>query len=335
MKRVGQLFEPILSRDNLRLAFYKAMRGKRDRADARLFAQNVDVNLVALASEVESGTIRLGDARQFTVFDPKERLITAPCFRERVLHHAIINVCEPVFENWLIFDTYACRHGKGRVAAVRRAAELSGRFGFFLKLDIRKYFNSIHHEVLRTKLARVFKDRRLLRLFDAVIACNPAAAESGRGLPIGSLTSQHFANFYLGWLDRFVKERLRATAYLRYMDDMLIWGDSPRELQGMLSEITSFVSAELKLELKPQPYINRTTFGVDFLGCRIFRQHVTLSRRSRVRFKRRLAAIETDFARGQITEAELQRRGDSLMAFTRAAETRSWRFRSAVLKESW
>ncbi|TVS09656.1 MAG: RNA-directed DNA polymerase [Planctomycetaceae bacterium] len=284
---------------------------------------------------MKSETIPLGAARQFTVLDPKERLITAPCFRERVLHHAVINVCEPVFERWLIFDTYACRRGKGRVAAVCRAADFSRRYAFFLKMDIRKYFNSISHEVLRMKLRRLFKDQRLLRLFDAIIACNPAASEVGRGLPIGSLTSQHFANFYLGWLDRFVTEQLRATGYVRYMDDMLIWRDSARELKASLAAITSWVPQELRLTLKPTPYINRTWLGVDFLGCRIFRRHVTLSRRSRRRFKQRIGAIENDFACGKNTEAEMQRRVDAVVAFSRAADARSWRFRSAVLKESW
>ena len=100
---------------------------------------------------------------QFTIFDPKQRLITAPCFRERVLHHAIMNVCEPVFERWLIADTFACRRGKGRIAALNRALQFSWRHGFFFKLDIRKYFDSVSHPILKTRLERLFKDRMLLR----------------------------------------------------------------------------------------------------------------------------------------------------------------------------
>jgi len=120
MKRMGNLFERIVERDNLRLAFSKALRGKRDRLDARAFASTLDENLRRAADDVASGTFPLGRCRQFVIHDPKERVITAPCFAERVLHHAIMNVCEPVFERWLIHDTYACRIGRGRVAAVVR-----------------------------------------------------------------------------------------------------------------------------------------------------------------------------------------------------------------------
>ena len=157
----------------------------------------------------------LGVYHQFTIFDPKERLITAPCFRERVLHHAIMNVCEPVFERWLIADTFACRKGKGRIVALERARTFAGRFPFFLKFDIRKYFDSISHDdPVGPAAADLQGPSRLLMLLDRIIAAYETAP--GRGLPIGSLTSQHFANFYLGWFDRFVKEdlgvrRLRAV----------------------------------------------------------------------------------------------------------------------------
>ena len=124
-----------------------------------------------------------------------------------------MNVCEPVFEKSLIFDTYACRVGKGRDAAILRAREFAGRFPFFLKFDVRKYFNSISHEVLLERLRRRFQDERLHRLFERIVA--GYATEEGRGVPIGSLTSQHFANFYLDGLDRLAKETLGAAGYVR------------------------------------------------------------------------------------------------------------------------
>lgn len=134
MKRASHLFEAILERENFRIAFSKAVAGKRDRTDARIFANDLEANLRNLALSVRNDSVVLGQSRQFTIFDPKERLITAPCFRERVLHHAIMNVCEPVFERWLISDTFACRRGKGRVAAVRRAVDFAALCQFLFGL---------------------------------------------------------------------------------------------------------------------------------------------------------------------------------------------------------
>ena len=223
MKRAGRLMERVLDRETLREAFARASRGKRTKRDAAAFGMRLDENLAELARDLAEGTYTVGPYHQFTIFDPKERLITAPCFRDRVLHHAVTLVCEPVFERFLIADTFACRRGKGREAAVERARHFARRYPWFLKLDIRKYFNSIDHEVLLGRLARKFKDRRLLDLFGRIIASYEVAP--GRGVPIGSLTSQHFANFYLGGLDRFVKEGLRAGGYVRYMDDFVVWGE--------------------------------------------------------------------------------------------------------------
>ncbi len=165
MKRAGHLFERIIDRENLRMAVGKALKGKRSKADARAFVSRLDDNLTWMAQTLPRGEFPLGDFHQFTVFDPKQRLITAPCFRERVLHHAIMNVCEPVFERWLIADTFACRRGQGRAAALNRALQFSWGHGFFLKLDVRKYFDSVSHGRLKTLLERLFKDRMPLHLF--------------------------------------------------------------------------------------------------------------------------------------------------------------------------
>ena len=290
MRRVNHLFEAIAERDNLRLAVSKALRGKRSKGDARAFVVRLDEELDGLRSELLQGDVGLGEYHQFKVFDPNERLITALCFRERILHHAILNVCEPVFERRLIADSFACRRGKGQFAALHRARQFAGRHGFFLKLDVRKHFESIPHANLVARLERLFKDRRLLALLRRNIAGHEAAP--GRGLPIGSLTSQHFANFSMGWTDRFVKEVLRVEGYVRYMDDCALRADTPRRLREHLAALASFLRTDLGLALKPRPYINRTAHGMDFLGCRVFPGHLTLNRRSRVRFRRKLRALE-------------------------------------------
>jgi hypothetical protein len=330
MKRTNKLFDRIVETDNLRLAYRKALRGNRDSADARQFASRDVLRLAEMREQLLQGTFPLGRFYQFVIHDPKERTITAPCFSERVLHHAIMNVCEPVFERWLIHDTYACRVGRGRVAALHRAQHFARKNAFFLKMDIRKYFYSICHRILLARLDRLFKDEALMDLLARVVVC--FQGDRGRGLPIGSLTSQHFANFYLGWFDRFVKETLRIKGYVRYMDDMLLWGDSARQLGEVLDASREYLADELDLEIKSHPYINRMSHGVDFLGCRVFADHLTLNRRSRLRFRRKMTRLETEYLEGDIDELELQQRGTSLCAFTMAGGVKSWRFRRSVLQ---
>ena len=325
-KRVGLLFERIIEPDNLRLALRKALRGKRSKTDAIAFA--VD----ALGDDLQTGRMDFSEYHQFPIRDPKERWITAPSFRLRVAHHAIINVCEPVFERHLIPDSFACRVGKGRLKALERAREFAGRRAFFLKMDIRKYFNSISHTVLIKQLERRFKDKRLLDLFWRII--ESYGGRHGRGLPIGSLTSQHFANLHLSDLDRLIKERLRAFGYVRYMDDFVVWGNSSAQLRDALNAIRMYLGEELKLALRPEPYINRSAHGMDFLGCRVYPWGLKLNRASRTRFGRKLTVLERSYLAGRIDEAELQQRGTALTAFTTTPGLASWRCRQAVLKRS-
>ena len=288
MRRAGQLFERIVERDDLRLAAHKALRGKRSKADARAFMSRLDEESRTRCVSVADGDVVLGQWHQFTIFDPKQRLITAPCFRERVLHHAIMNVCEPVFERWLIADTFACRKGKGRLAALDRARRFAARPE--LLPEARR------SEILRQRIARrpVFASRTPVQGPAAPRALSPDHHElrvgAGRGLPIGSLTSQHFANFYLGAFDRFVKEGLRVKGYVHYMDDCVLWSDTTATLKVHRASSSAFLKDELALELKPA-FINRTAHGMDFLGLRIYPTHMILNRRSRVRFRRKLRAL--------------------------------------------
>ena len=330
MKRIGRLFDDILGRDNLRLAAFEAGRGKRHRAGVRTFLSRLDANLGEMAERLRAGTFPVGRFDQFVIRDPKERIITAPCFPERVLHHAVMNVCEPHFESRLIADTFACRTGKGRIAALLRARQFAGRFGYFLVFDIRKYFDSIDHEMVLDRLRGRFKDARLLHLLERIVRSFRSGL--GRGLPIGSLTSQHLANFYLGPFDRFAKETLRIPGYVRYMDDVAMWSDDRTRLKEMLGEIETFLRDELALELKPGAYSNRTRHGMDFLGCRVFRRHMTLSRKSRVRYRRKLMRLEREHLAGNLTEGELQQRATALTAFARTEGVSSWRFRRTLLQ---
>ena len=331
MKRAGNLFDCIVDRENLRLAVHRSLRGKRHRMDAREFVARLDANLRDMRQWLLAGTFPLGHFHQFVIHDPKQRIVTAPCFRERVLHHAVINVCEPVFERWLIDDTFACRRGRGRIVALHRAQQFARRFPFFLKLDIRKYFDSVPHAELLLRLERLFKDPSLLALFTGIVKSFRRSV--GCGLPIGSLTSQHFANFYLGWCDRFAKEHWAMKGYVRYMDDMLVWSDSKAELRRFLASVSDYLSQKLRLDVKDAPYLNRSSQGVEFLGCRIFPWGLTLNRRSRVRFRRKLRQLEHEHLDGALSERELQQRATSLTAFTQAAGVASWKFRQQVLQQ--
>lgn len=265
----------------------------------------------------------MGHYHFFTVHDPKERLICAAAFPERVLHHAIMNVCEPVLERYAVHDSYACRAGKGMHAAVRRAQGFAARYPWHLKLDVRKYFDSIGHARLLELLARRIKDADVLRLFAEIVVTYHT--QPGCGLPIGNLVSQHLANFYLGHLDHWVKETLRVAGYVRYMDDFVMWGGDCAELTGHLAAVRGFLDAELGLGLKENVQLNRSERGVPFLGYRVFPEKLTLGPRARRRFARKLRGYEREWTDGAWSEAELSRHVEALLSYVRFADTTALR----------
>lgn len=315
MRRAGNLMASIADPANLELAFWKASKGKSGDPAVVAFRERLAENLTALRSGILDGTVEVGRHHLFVIHDPKRRTICAAEFPERVLHHAMMNVCEPVFEKKQIDDTFACRKGKGQTAAIARASMFARRYGWYLKLDVRKYFDTVDHEVLRGLLRKTFKDKPLLDLFDRII--DSYCTEPGKGIPIGNLTSQHMANLYLDGLDRFVKERLRAAGYARYMDDFVLWADDKSTLVGWTREIETYAATVLKLALKPAQ-INRVSVGMPFLGCRLYPSGLKLDQRGRRRFKAKLTRLEWDFDRGVISEKDMQIRCNALVAFTQA-----------------
>jgi len=240
MKRRGYVIEKVADMDNLRLAFWKAKRGKMHKRSVQDFQNNLNEELSILNQEILSGAINVGDYHFFKIYDPKERQICAAAFKERVLHHALMNICHEDFERYQIFDSYASRKGKGTYAALERAKHYTKRFDWFLKLDVRKFFYSIPHEVLKQQLRHLYKDGVLLQVLDTIIdtvAFDEKAlytpvqiGENNKGVPIGNLTSQYFANHYLAVADHFAKEELGIKGYVRYMDDMVLWGNDKKEL---------------------------------------------------------------------------------------------------------
>lgn len=323
MSRGRGLYQAIAEPDNLRLAFSKALKGKSDRQDVLEYRRHLDQNLADLRTQLLTDNIKAGDYRFFRIFDPKECSICSAPFRERVLHHAVMNLCEPVFERYAIYDSYACRPDKGLHRALKRAQQFSRNYPWYLKMDIRKYFDSIHHETLLHLLTRRFRDSRLMRLFEQVI--RGYQTSPGRGLPIGNLLSQHFANFYLGLLDHYLKEECRVSAYLRYMDDFLIFGADREILKSALQKTETFLHDRLCLSLKDATQLNHSTFGIPFLGFRIYPHVVRLSPRSRRRYAQKIAYYEREEAAGRLSDAQLACRVSSLVSFTKAADAVGFR----------
>ena len=276
MKRKGNLYHNITEWNNLIAAFYNAARGKRLKPDVLLYEKNLYTNLKTLQNNLINQTVLLGNYRFFKIYDPKERIICATPFNERVLHHAIINITESVFEKFQIYDSYACRKNKGTQAALLRTLYFSRRFKYFFKLDMKKYFDSIPHSKLSLLLACKFKDKALLHLFNTLMASY--SVTEGRGLPIGNLTRQYFANFYLSFFDRYAKERMMVKGYVRYMDDVLFFADTMQEIKAILHTAKCFLEDELLLTLKEET-IGKTASGVPFLFFYSSRKGYTFHKR--------------------------------------------------------
>jgi RNA-directed DNA polymerase len=327
MKRQGHLMEQIVERNNLEEAFCLAARSKRDRQEVWAFMRDFQSEMERLREGLLAVDYPVGAFRRFMIRDPKLREINAAPFRERVLHQAIMLVCGPILERSLVFDTYACRKGKGQWAAIRRAERFSDKSEYFLKFDIRKYFDSIHHETLKAQLGRQFKDPVLLAWFDRIL--RTYQTKPGRGLPIGSLISQHLANVYLSPLDHWLQGSGQVQSIVRYMDDVVVWGNDSGDLKRLESEVRSFLIEWLQLTFKESPYINRTRHGMDFLGCRVFPGYSVLNRRSRYRFRKKVRHLHMRSAVGTLSESELQQRLQALSAFTQ--QTKSWHFRKRIL----
>lgn len=319
--------EKILDFDNLALAAYKAFRGKRYKQEVINFVENFTENLQILRDAIVDGTVSIGVYHYFVIYDPKERVICAANLRERILHHAVMNVCHEYFDRRLIYDTYATRVGKGVYAALDRVKNGMRGYKYFVKLDVRKYYDTIEHAILKEMLRRMFKDDQLLELFDRII--DSYHASDGRGLPIGNLTSQYFANLYLSGLDRYMKETFRVPVYVRYMDDMVILTNDRDELKQIATGMNEYAAGVLHLQLKP-PVFGKCTDGVTFLGYKILPGCLLLNGRSKRRFRSKLLKYAAMYEKGRLSEAGYAGRLLPLMAFTRHA--RAMAFRQSCIK---
>lgn len=321
MKRIGNLTDKIAEYDNLMLAAHKAFRGKNSSLSVVKYRNNFIENIFQLRTQIITGNIDVGNYNRFTIYEPKERIICAASLNQRILHHAIMNVCHDYFDKTLIFDSYASRPGKGLHKAVMRLKGFVPNYKYYVKLDVRKYFESIDHSILRAKLQRIFKDFRLLNIFTKIIN---SYGRNCVGLPIGNLTSQYFANLYLSGLDHYMKETVKCPAYIRYMDDVVIMSRSRIELRHFILEYCNYAMSILKLRIKP-PIIGRTVDGILFLGFRVYRDNICLGGKAKRRYKRNIIKLKNLFLNRKINEIEYSRRLSSTLSYVTFAQ--SYKFR--------
>lgn len=316
------LWPRLVSWDNLLRAYHRCRRRKRHRRLAVAFDFDWEAQLLAIQRDLRDGTYRPGPYRHFRITDPKPRRISAAPFRDRVVHHALVQVLEPIFERSFIHDSYACRVGKGTHRAIARARGYLGRHSHLLKTDIVRFFPNVDHQILRKVIARRIADDDTLGLVDLILASGAGVlaeeATQGffpgddlfalcrpRGLPIGNLTSQFFANVLLDPIDHFVKEALRVPGYVRYADDLLLFADDKATLHGWREAIEAEL-ALLRLRVHPdKTQIRPSASGVTFLGWRLTPGSMRLSQRSIRRFAGRLRELRWRRRRGKIGTVRL------------------------------
>ncbi len=336
MKRFKRLYSDIHSFHNLLIAFKKASKGKRSKPAVATFEVNLEKGLLRLEQELREKTYRPGPYRSFYIHDPKKRLISAAPFRDRVVHHAICNIIEPLFERTFIYDSYANRKGKGTHKAIERYQHYARQYKYVLKCDIRKFFPSIDHAILKQELRWKIACPDTLWLLDLIIdASNPqephapffpgddlfTPQQRRRGLPIGNLTSQFWANVYMNRFDHFVKEELGVPGYIRYVDDFVLFHNSTSVLADYRQAIQHYL-ARLRLLAHPnKTHIHATQRGVPFLGFRVYPHYRVLQKTKTHRFRRFLRFQVERYGKGLLSAARLEQGLNSWLGHVRFGQS--------------
>jgi len=339
------LYHRISAWANLQQAYRQAAKGKRGLPPAARFEQPLADHLLEVQAELLTHTYQPGAYTHFVIHEPKRRKISAAPFRDRVVHHALCNVIEPLFEARFIPDSYANRIGKGTHRAVDRLQTFCRRYPYVLRLDIVQHFPSLDHAVLRGELAAVIDDRDTLWLADRILSSGAGvlrdeytpvyfpgddlfAGERPRGLPIGNLTSQFWSNVYMNALDGFVVAELGCPAFLRYVDDFALFSDSKRQLYAWKRAIIGKL-ADMRLTIHPESaQVARTAHGIPWLGFVVYPTHRQLKRRNVVNFTQRLEHTIDLYENGQISFAELDASVQGWINHVRYADT--WGLREHI-----
>jgi len=349
MKRYGQLWERLISWENLVVAAMKAQRRKRSTDAVQRFNFDQEGELLRLARELAEHTYRPGGFRTHWVYRPKPRLISAAPYRDRVVHHALMNILEPILERHFHPDSFACRHNKGTHAAADRLQELMRRYEYVLQCDIRMFFASIDHAILKQTFRRRIKDDEVLWLMDLIVDNSneqpglPAwfagddlftPLERPRGLPIGNLTSQWFANWMLDGLDHHVTSRMGLGPYVRYCDDFLLLNDDRSLLKDAAGQVRQYLCGRRLHLHEHKLFVRPSRAGITFVGYRIRPTHRLLKKPNVVAFRRRVRWMRDAYAQGRLDWADVKVRLDSWIGHACHADSkrliewlsRDWRF---------
>lgn len=348
MEKHPNFYSQISSFENIYLAYRKARRGKRQHESVAAFEFDQERQLLRLRDELHAQTWIPGKYHSFYIHDPKKRLISAAPFRDRVAHHALVNLIEPVWERQFIEDSYANRVGKGTHAALDRAQGLARRYRYFLQCDVEQFFPAIDHAFLRDEIARHITDEATLRMCELIIKSGQGvlneeylmrwfagddltAALRPRGLPIGNLTSQFWANVYLNPFDHFVLRELKCEGYARYVDDFVLFADDKKILHHWRKEIIERLAA-LRLTLhQTRAQVFPTKTGLPFLGFRLYPTHRRLKRRNGVNFQRRFKSLLRQFAKGDLAFDQLDASVRGWVAH--ASHGNTYRLRRSILSQ--
>ena len=322
MKTYNKLYERLCSKENLISAFRKARKGKSKKGYVIHFESNLIKNLRNLQNDLKDKKYYPSRLKKFVIRDPKTRTIHASIFRDRIVHHAIINILKPIYEPRFINDSFASRKDKGTHLAVERFEYFMNKVssngkkikkpfnnnsiqGYVLKADIKHYFDTIDHEVLINILRKKIRDEDLIELV-RIILHKFYSPIKGKGLHLGNYTSQFFANIYLNNLDYFVKHRLKAKYYIRYVDDFVILHKDKKVLFEFKDKIEKYLIS-LKLELhRDKSEIHALRNGITFLGYRIFYHHKLLRKRNIRYFKNKLNNKLELYRQGLIDKEHLE-----------------------------
>lgn len=291
MKRYGNIWNKIISPENIFLAYKKSREGKGWQRTIKKVEENLEEKLSSLRDTLINKTFKPAKYVEMEIYEPKKRIIyKLPYYPDRIIHHALMRIISPIWDKMFIKDSYACRPGKGQHIAVQRAMQFALRNKYILQCDISKFYPSVDHDILMNIIRQKIKDVNVLELIEKIVRSFPG----NKNVPIGNYTSGWFGNLYLNELDKFIKQKLFIKDYIRFSDDFLIFLNNKHELKNKLNLIKNFINDALKLKFS-KSNIFSTSLGIDFLGYRIFPNnkhgYILLRKRTVKRTKIRLKTI--------------------------------------------
>lgn len=343
MKIYRDIFDRIISPENLFSAWDEFRSDKTGKRDVRLFEWNLEQNIFELHRESKNGTYTHRPYSGFWISDPKPRHIHKAAVRDRIVHHAVFSVLNPIFEATFLPTSFSCRVGYGTHKGVEWLQETMRKVSgngtkpcYVLKCDVRKFFDSVDHEILLSILGKKIKDAKVMALLRTIVGSYRTSLdfERGRGIPIGNLTSQLFANVYLGEFDQFMKHKLKVKHYARYTDDFFVVSTDRAYLENLLLPIADFLKSALLLELHPNKSILRPICqGMDFLGYVVFPKYRLLRTQTKRRLMRKLESRRKDFETGVISRPTFEASLNSYLGVLSHAN--AYCFRGDILNRFW